>query len=145
MYLSKQVADQSGSPGGVMPTVKELLQSLDLGKSVAEFDEDLEAYFIETEAFRSLVNDQTDIVAGDKGTEKTAIFRILQKRFPKIERLKEIEVVPAFNPRGSSIFEKFLVTAPSPITFNVLTVRTPRRSGHRHRYAAYLADIAGIE
>lgn len=89
-----------------MPTVKELLQKLDLGKSVAEFDEDLEEYFIETEAFRSLVNDRIDIIAGDKGTGKTAIFRILQKRFAKIESLKAVEVVPAFNPRGSSIFEK---------------------------------------
>jgi hypothetical protein len=89
-----------------MSTVKELLQKLDLGKSVAEFDEDLEDYFVETEAFRALVDDQIDIIAGDKGTGKTAIFRILEKRFPTINKLRNVEVVPAFNPRGSSIFEK---------------------------------------
>lgn len=95
-----------GSGGTAMSTVKELLQKLDLGKSVAEFDEDLEDYFVETEAFRSLVDDRVDIIAGDKGTGKTAIFRILEKRFPTIDKLRNVEVVPAFNPRGSSIFEK---------------------------------------
>jgi hypothetical protein len=86
--------------------VKELLRTLDLGKSVAEFDNDLEEYFVETETFRSLVEDRTDIVAGDKGTGKTAIYRILQKRFRKIEKLASVEVIAAFNPQGSPIFEK---------------------------------------
>ena len=35
--------------------VKELLGALDIGKSVAEFDEALEEYFVETNAFRALV------------------------------------------------------------------------------------------
>jgi hypothetical protein len=34
--------------------VKELLRNLDLGNSVAEFDDALDRYFIETEAFRAL-------------------------------------------------------------------------------------------
>jgi hypothetical protein len=89
-----------------MPTIKELLQNLDLGKSVAEFDKDLEEYFVETEAFRSLVHDRTDIVAGDKGTGKTAIYKILQSRFGGIQELGRTEVIPAFNPSGSPIFEK---------------------------------------
>lgn len=65
-----------------METVREALQSLDLGKSVAEFDDALERYFVETNAFRELVHDQRDIIAGDKGTGKTAIYRILQKNTP---------------------------------------------------------------
>ena len=46
--------------------VKSLLRSLNLGNSVAEHDELLEEYFIETEPFRRLIQDQDDTVAGDK-------------------------------------------------------------------------------
>jgi hypothetical protein len=67
-------------------TIKELLRKLDLGAPVAEFDEALENYFVETDTFRALVDDRADIVAGDKGTGKTAIYRILQKRFGKLSK-----------------------------------------------------------
>lgn len=58
---------------------KELVKLVSFGTSVAEFDTDLEQYFIETETFRSVIGDQGDIIAGDKGTGKTAIYRILKK------------------------------------------------------------------
>ena len=89
-----------------MAQVRDLLRSLDMGKSVAEFDEALEDYFVETDAFRQLVRDKIDIIAGDKGTGKTAIYRILQTRYGGIEGLKSVEVIPAFNPKGASIFER---------------------------------------
>jgi hypothetical protein len=38
--------------------VKEILQTLDLGNSVAEHDAALERYFVETSTFRSLINDE---------------------------------------------------------------------------------------
>ncbi|GEP07607.1 P-loop ATPase, Sll1717 family [Methylobacterium oxalidis] len=87
-----------------MPAVKELLRRLDLGNSVAEFDEQLEEYFVETETFRSLINNRSDIIAGDKGTGKTAAFRILSKRYAKIPELRNVEVLTAFNPQGNPIF-----------------------------------------
>ena len=59
--------------------IRNLIRNLDLGKSVAEFDEALETYFIETTAFRELINDKIDIIAGDKGTGKTAIYRSFTK------------------------------------------------------------------
>ena len=62
----------------------EILQSIDLGNSVAEFDEALENYFIETDIFRKIQQDDVDIIAGDKGTGKTALFRILQRRYTEI-------------------------------------------------------------
>jgi ABC-type amino acid transport substrate-binding protein len=86
-------------------TIKELLPKLDLGASVAEFDDALEKYFVETDTFRALVDDRVDIVAGDKGTGKTAIYRILQKRFGKLAKLQNVEVVPAFNPTGNPVFQ----------------------------------------
>jgi ABC-type amino acid transport substrate-binding protein len=63
-----------------LTTVKALLQNLDLGNSVAEFDDALETYFVETESFRALVSGKVDVVAGDKGTGKTDLYRVLQNR-----------------------------------------------------------------
>lgn len=48
--------------------VKRLLAQLDLGSSVAEHDQALERYFVETATFRQLIEDKGDVVAGDKGT-----------------------------------------------------------------------------
>ncbi len=90
------------------PAAKTLhaLKVLDLGNSVAEFDEALERYFVETEAFRLLSSGAIDVVAGDKGTGKTALFRILQKRYPTIPEMANVEVVPAFNIQGNPIFQR---------------------------------------
>jgi hypothetical protein len=84
--------------------IKDALGELDLGSSVAEHDEALEAYFIETDVFRALVEDRRDTIAGDKGTGKTALYRILQTRYPKL--LADVEVLPGFNPAGAPVFQR---------------------------------------
>lgn len=86
--------------------IKEVLRQLNLGNSVAEFDTELENYFVETETFRLLIKDEGDIIAGDKGTGKTALYRILIHRYQKIPSLDKVEVVPAFNTTGSPIFQR---------------------------------------
>lgn len=91
-------------------TVKRLLRSLAVGSSVAEHDADLERYFVETTTFRQLVEDRGDIIAGDKGTGKTALYRILKERYPRIPELASVEVVPAFNPQGTPVFQRILET-----------------------------------
>ena len=90
------------------PLTRDVLQSLDLGSSVAEFDESLQKYFVENEAFSALVNGKADVIAGDKGTGKTAVYRILQKRFTSIPELKGVEVLAGFNPAGNPIFQKLV-------------------------------------
>jgi hypothetical protein len=82
------------------------LKALDLGNSVAEFDGALERYFVETEAFSALSKGKIDIVAGDKGTGKTALYRILKERYATIEGMEDVEIVPAFNVQGSPIFQR---------------------------------------
>jgi len=69
--------------------MKNLLDRLEIGNSVAEFDNDLEQHFVETPTFRSLVRNDVDVVAGDKGTGKTALFRILKKRYAEFPELKK--------------------------------------------------------
>lgn len=86
--------------------MRELLQQLDLGKSVAEFDDALERYFVETEPFRALIEGRADVIAGDKGTGKTAMFRILRKRYAQISELSSVEVVTGFNPSGNPVFQR---------------------------------------
>jgi hypothetical protein len=43
--------------------IRDLLTRLDLGNAVAEFDEALEEYFVETDTFRLLVEGKRDIIA----------------------------------------------------------------------------------
>jgi len=88
--------------------MKEVLRALDLGNSVAEFDDSLEKYFVENEAFHALVNGKVDVVAGDKGTGKTALYRILKKRYGSLPELKGIEVLAGFNPAGSPVFQRLV-------------------------------------
>ena len=73
---------------------------------MAEHDIDLERYFVETETFRSLVEDRVDVIAGDKGTGKTALFRILQGRYTSIPELDKVEIVAGFNPAGNPVFQR---------------------------------------
>lgn len=85
---------------------RDALQLISFGTSVAEFDEDLENYFVETETFRNVIGDNGDIVAGDKGTGKTAIYRILKRNYRAYPMLEEVEIVDAFNPTGDPVFQR---------------------------------------
>ncbi len=64
--------------------VSKLLDVLDLGSSVAEHDSSLERYFVETSTFKRLIRDEGDVIAGDKGTGKTALFQILNRRYTEL-------------------------------------------------------------
>lgn len=88
------------------PQLLPVLKMLELGSSVAEFDSDLESYFVETQPFRELIRGQRDIIAGDKGTGKTAIFKVIHSTYANITELKGTIVVPAFNLRGNPIFQE---------------------------------------
>lgn len=92
--------------------VKDALGKLDLGSSVAEFDAELRNYFVETATFRSLVRGQTDIIAGDKGTGKTAMYKVLRERYREIEELKGIEIIAGFNPAGNPVFQRLAQLPP---------------------------------
>ena len=91
---------------------KSLLRDLDLGNSVAEFDEALDRYFVETEAFRALTLDRADVIAGEKGTGKTALYRVFSRRYTSIHEMKEVEVVPGFNPAGNPVFQRLAHMSP---------------------------------
>lgn len=85
---------------------KELVKLVSLGSSVAEFDQGLENYFIETETFNAVISDSGDIISGDKGTWKTAIYKILKKNYRAYPALDDVEIVDAFNPEGDPVFQR---------------------------------------
>lgn len=85
--------------------VIEILRQLDLGNSVAESDANLQSYFLETQPYRDLITERKDVVAGDKGTGKTALFQILTKNYTRYPDLNIVEVIAAFNPTGSPVFK----------------------------------------
>ncbi|WP_146244752.1 P-loop ATPase, Sll1717 family [Curtobacterium sp. MCPF17_051] len=87
-------------------TVAELLNAIELGSPVAEFDAALSRYFVETSTFQKLVDDGGDIVSGDKGAGKTALFRILKDNFGTYDALGDVEVISAFNPQGTPAFQQ---------------------------------------
>jgi hypothetical protein len=86
--------------------IKELLLKLDLGNSVAEFDNELRSYFVETQTFRALIKGDVDIIAGDKGTGKTALYKVLKDRYREFPDLNGVEILPAFNPAGNPVFQR---------------------------------------
>src|SRR5690242_5318111 len=86
--------------------MRELVEKLDVGSSVAEYDEALEEYFVETQTFRALIEGKVDVVAGDKGTGKTAMYRLLQKRYAHIPELSKVEVIAGFNQSGNPVFQR---------------------------------------
>lgn len=81
----------------------ELLTKLDIGNSVAEFDKALDRYFVRTGPFLDFVADRYDIVSGDKGTGKSAIFRIISEQRADFDELKDIDLLPAFNIGGQPV------------------------------------------
>ncbi len=86
--------------------VRDLLSILDIGSSVAEFDKELHNYFVETEIYRDFINDKYDIVSGDKGSGKTAIFRIVKERYRAIPEIEDVELIAGFNDTGNPVFQR---------------------------------------
>ena len=93
-------------------TPKQLLDLCDFGSSVAEFDSRLQEYFLETQVYRDFVAGKIDIVSGDKGTGKSAIFRIVRDRYKFVPSLGDVEILPGFNEKGNPVFQRLTQAHP---------------------------------
>src|SRR5438128_2064902 len=111
--------------------LKALLLTLNLGKSVAEFDNALDRYFIEMEAFRALAIDRADIIAGEKGTGKTALYRVFKQRYTSLPQLKQVEVVAGFNASGNPVFQR------------LVQVNSLSEGGYVTVWKAYILSLVG--
>jgi len=70
------------------------LREIELGSPAAERDEELQDYFIESEAFRRLANGNKRIVIGNRGAGKSAIFQYIARTEKSNPRTSIIELVP---------------------------------------------------
>lgn len=122
-----------------MFNAQEALELMSIGKSVAEQDDLLEQYFIETPAFRALISGSADIIAGDKGTGKSAIYRMLQNGYRNYTELSDVEVVSAFNPAGSPVFQRLT----SADAYSEGSYRTIWKSYFLSLVGNWLIDIFG--
>ncbi|WOH70672.1 hypothetical protein RX330_20460 [Bradyrhizobium sp. NDS-1] len=91
----------------------DLLKQLTFGLQVAE-DEigELERYFVETHQWARMEKGQIDIVRGEKGSGKSAIYSLLLSRTgPFFDN--GILLIPAENPRGGTVFKDLSTEPPT--------------------------------
>lgn len=89
-----------------MTTVLAALKSVQLGKSVAEKDECLKTAFVETSAFHNLMNNNYDIIEGDKGAGKTALFVRILSPEAYDQRPSNAIIVRGCNVNGEPFFQR---------------------------------------
>lgn len=89
-----------------------MLQDLEFGSQVAEDEfERIKSYFVETEHWRALARDRVDIVYGYKGAGKSALYLLLNEHSDTFES-DGIQIVPAENPRGDTVFSNIKSNPP---------------------------------
>ena len=86
---------------------QEILEDLDVGNSVAEFDSVLEFARIETPVFDGVLNNRYDIILGKKGAGKTAMFKIINLLNNLLLKERKLIILTGVNSKGESIFNEF--------------------------------------
>lgn len=83
----------------------EILKNIKFGERIAEEEvENLAKYFVTTEDWRRLFENEIDVIYGTKGAGKSALYAILDsKREELFDR--NILLTTAENPRGTTVFE----------------------------------------
>jgi hypothetical protein len=92
-----------------MTVLLSALNSVKLGKSVAEKDERLDDTFVETTAFQNVIRNDYDIIEGDKGAGKTALFVRLLSPQAYDQRPSDAIVVRGCNVKGEPFFQQLVV------------------------------------
>lgn len=92
---------------------KDVLDRLSFGKRIAEEEVDeLAEYFVETDQWRRIFGGEVDVVFGDKGAGKSAIYSLLVDRANALFD-RGIIVVAAEKPRGAPAFKDLVVDPPT--------------------------------
>lgn len=93
-------------------TTYELLRGMNFGHRVAEEEvESLASYFVETDHWGRLYRGDIDIIYGNKGAGKSALYTLLISRTNELFD-KNILLVPAENPRGAPAFRNIIPDPP---------------------------------
>lgn len=89
---------------------KEILQKIDLGNSIAEYDENISQYYITTQSTLDLINDRYDIVKGVKGSGKTAMLIAICDNQSLYPQLEDKLLIKAIQLKGDPDFKRAFST-----------------------------------
>jgi hypothetical protein len=84
-----------------------LLSALDLGAPVAEHDVRLFEARIETSAFSDLYRDRVDLIAGTKGSGKTALYRLMAEYLRGLMLKSRVVILTGVESSGDPVFVTF--------------------------------------
>lgn len=91
----------------------ELLKSISFGARVAEDEiSELAKYFVETDQWSQMVRGEIDIVRGDKGAGKSAIYSLLITRESEFFDRSTL-LIPGEKPRGTPAFKDIIANPPT--------------------------------
>lgn len=91
----------------------ELLKKLSFGSQVAEEEvERLQDYFVQTDQWNRIVRGDIDIVRGEKGAGKSALYLLLNKNSTDLFDRKVL-LVSGENPSGTTVFKDLIIDPPT--------------------------------
>jgi hypothetical protein len=91
----------------------DLLKQMSFGSQVAEDEVSaLASYFVETNQWARIANGEIDIIRGEKGAGKSAIYSLLMTRSGDFFD-RGILLVAAENPRGATVFKELVADPPT--------------------------------
>ena len=91
----------------------ELLKQLSFGTQVAEEEvARLQEYFVRTDQWSRIINGEVDIIRGEKGSGKSAIYLLLEKNKDELFD-RRILIVTGENPRGATVFKDLILDPPT--------------------------------
>jgi hypothetical protein len=91
----------------------DLLKQLSFGSQVAEEEVSrLQEYFVQTDQWNRIFRGDVDIVRGEKGAGKSAIYLLLDKHEAELNK-RGILVISAENPRGTTVFKDLISDPPA--------------------------------
>lgn len=91
----------------------DILKNVKFGERIAEDEiEYLSNYFVTTEDWRRLFENEIDIIYGAKGSGKSALYAILDSKYEELFD-RNIILTPAENPRGNTVFEGLTANPPT--------------------------------
>ncbi len=133
-----------------MHTKQAVLTKVTFGARVAEEELDsLQRYFVETDHWRRLFGGEVDIVYGNKGSGKSALYTLLVSRSAELEA-RGIRVVSGENPRGAPAFKDLALDPPATelefvglwkLYFLCLLVAELERAGVNGERTTHLRDL----
>lgn len=95
---------------------KKVLETLQLGDGIAEYDDNLSEYFIDTVYVNDFVKNKYDIILGEKGSGKSGMMLGVYKNAGKYSELSEVQLVIASNLTGDPDFKRAFASVGADMT-----------------------------